>query len=62
MLILTYVRRLVAIHKYTSFKKAMEPQIPIMSLLKKWMPYDRLAFIDEKWEEVAHCIPRGRVV
>ncbi len=58
MLILTYVRRLVAIRKYTSFKEAMEPQIPIMSLFKKWMPYDRLAFTNEKWGELTHCIPK----
>jgi hypothetical protein len=23
-----------------------------MSLLKKWMPYDRLVFVDETWEKI----------
>jgi hypothetical protein len=62
MLTLTFVRRLIAIHKYKSFKKTLEPQIPIMSFLKKWMPYDMLAFINEKWGKVTCCILRGNSV
>jgi hypothetical protein len=26
------------------------------------MPYDRLAFVDERWGEIFHYIPRGRIV
>jgi hypothetical protein len=61
MLTLTFVRRLVVVHKYKSFKEALEPQIPILSF-KKWMPYDMLIFINEKWGKVARCISRKRIV
>jgi hypothetical protein len=62
MLTLKFVRRLISIHKYKSFKEALESQIAIMSLFKKWMPYDMLAFINVKWGKVARCIQKRRIV
>jgi len=56
------VKRSIAIHKYTSFNEALELQIPILSFFKKWMPYDRLAFVNDRWGEVFHYIPRGKIV
>jgi hypothetical protein len=52
------MRRLVVLHKYASFKEALESHIPIMSFLNKWMPYDRLAFVDDRWGKVA----RGNIL